>query len=149
MQPTRRSPEWMPTVRTWKRFGQESFLPETGPQRDGPPPWKARSGAVTSPRNLWREPQGYETPRFLCQIFPRPDSCAFSDSYVVKLWGLSLNHCPLRKAPRSVVPANQIERAYGYNFHFVRVYAMQNPLRSALRWESLPGAATIIARSHP
>ena len=35
------------------------------------------------------------------------------------------------------------------NRHFVRVYAILNPLRSALRCESLPGAATIIARSQP
>jgi hypothetical protein len=34
------------------------------------------------------------------------------------------------------------------NFHFVRVYAMRKPLRSALRCESLPGSATIIAMSH-
>jgi len=30
----------------------------------------------------------------------------------------------------------------------VRVYAIRKSLRSALRWESLPGCATIIARSH-
>ena len=33
--------------------------------------------------------------------------------------------------------------------HFVRVYAIRNPLRSALRCESLAAPATIIARSQP
>ena len=35
------------------------------------------------------------------------------------------------------------------SFHLVRVYAILNPIRSAFRWELLPGDATIIARSHP
>jgi hypothetical protein len=40
-------------------------------------------------------------------------------------------------------------RASEGNRHFVRVYAIRNPFRSALRWDSLPASATIIARSQP
>ena len=44
---------------------------------------------------------------------------------------------------------NSIEGSYVISFHFVLVYAIRKPVRSALRWESLPGIATIIAKSHP
>src|SRR6185436_10206634 len=40
------------------------------------------------------------------------------------------------------------QRLHASSFHFVLVYAIRNPCRSALRCEELPGAATIIAKSH-
>jgi hypothetical protein len=57
--------------------------------------------------------------------------------------GLSarLKPCPSQQSLRNTL--------YEHNFHLVRVYAIRNPLRSALRWDSLPGNVTIIARSHP
>jgi hypothetical protein len=70
-------------------------------------------------------------------------------------WRGSLRHTPLptsRAAPRRA--ANGIHQLLSHaasvnNCHFVRVYAMRKPCRSAFRCEALPGAAHIMAMSHP
>lgn len=65
------------------------------------------------------------------------------------LYGLLHAWVGIQRADVDLVSPDYIDRTCEANRHFVRVYAIRKPLRSALRWESLPAPAAIAAKSQP